>query len=45
MTLEIRSGYAHHGEIELHYEDLGDINNPPVLLIMGLGAQLVLWHN
>ena len=45
MTLEIRSGYAHNGEIELHYEDLGDINNPPVLLIMGLGAQLVLWHN
>ena len=45
MTLEIRSGYAHHGDIELHYEDLGDINNPPVLLIMGLGAQLVLWHN
>jgi len=45
VTLEIRSGYAHHGDIELHYEDLGDINNPPVLLIMGLGAQLVLWHN
>ena len=43
--MEIRSGYAHHGDIELHYEDLGDINNPPVLLIMGLGAQLVLWHN
>ena len=45
MTLETRSGYAHHGDIELHYEDLGDISNPPVLLIMGLGAQLVLWHN
>ena len=45
MTLEIRSGYAHHGDIELYYEDLGDISNPPVLLIMGLGAQLVLWHN
>ena len=45
MTLEIRSGYAHHGDIELHYEDLGDISNPPVLLIMGLGAQLVLWHS
>lgn len=43
--MEIRSGYAHHGDIELHYEDLGDVNNPPVLLIMGLGAQLVLWHN
>ena len=43
--MEIRSGYAHHGDIELHYEDLGDVNNPPVFLIMGLGAQLVLWHN
>jgi pimeloyl-ACP methyl ester carboxylesterase len=45
--LEIRSGYAHvpDTDIELHYEDLGDLNDPPVLLIMGLGAQLVLWHN
>jgi len=29
--------------IELHYEDLGDIGNPPVLLIMGVGAQLPMW--
>ena len=43
--MEIRSGYAHHGDIELHYEDLGNPNDPPVLLIMGLGAQLVLWHD
>ena len=33
------------GDIELHYEDLGDENDPAVLLIMGLGAQLTLWHN
>ena len=33
------------GELEIHYEDLGDVGDPPVLLIMGLGAQLVLWHN
>ena len=33
------------GDIELHYEDLGDPADPAVLLIMGLGAQLVLWHN
>jgi pimeloyl-ACP methyl ester carboxylesterase len=25
--------------------DLGNLDDPPVLLIMGLGAQLVLWHN
>lgn len=46
--MEIRTGYAHTtwdgNDIELHYEDLGNIDNPPVLLIMGLGAQLVLWH-
>ena len=31
-------------EIEIHYEDLGSLDDPPVLLIMGLGAQLVLWR-
>lgn len=47
--MEIRSGYAHNPakdqDIELHYEDLGNEADPPVLLIMGLGAQLTLWHN
>ncbi len=47
--MEIRSGYAHNPakdqDIELHYEDLGREADPPVLLIMGLGAQLTLWHN
>lgn len=33
------------GDIELHYEDLGNEADPAVLLIMGLGAQLTLWHN
>ena len=33
------------GDIELHYEDLGNETDPAVLLIMGLGAQLTLWHN
>jgi pimeloyl-ACP methyl ester carboxylesterase len=31
-----------HG-IELEYEILGDPADPPLLLIMGLGAQLTLW--
>ena len=46
-----RSGYAQtlwNGpepvKIEIHYEDLGSPDDPPVLLIMGLGAQLVLWR-
>ncbi|THD37669.1 MAG: alpha/beta fold hydrolase [Sphingomonas sp.] len=29
--------------IEIEYEDYGETNAPPVLLIMGLGAQLTLW--
>ncbi len=42
-----RSGLARrdgeNGPVELFYEDLGDETNPPVLLIMGLGAQLPMW--
>ncbi len=44
---EVRSGVARretrHGTVELYYEDLGDPAAPPVLLIMGLGAQLPMW--
>lgn len=29
--------------IEIHYEEHGDPANPPMLLIMGFGAQLTLW--
>jgi pimeloyl-ACP methyl ester carboxylesterase len=46
--VEIRSGYARSaaesGDLKLYYEDMGDIDHPPVLLIMGLGAQLLLWR-
>src|ERR1700742_5020713 len=38
-----RSGTAVCGDIELFYEDLGDPAAPPVLLIMGVGAQLPMW--
>jgi pimeloyl-ACP methyl ester carboxylesterase len=31
------------GAVEVFYEDLGDPADPPVLLIMGLGAQLPMW--
>jgi pimeloyl-ACP methyl ester carboxylesterase len=31
--------------VDIYYEDMGDPNNPAVLLIMGLGAQLLLWRN
>jgi pimeloyl-ACP methyl ester carboxylesterase len=45
--MRTRSGTAACGDpsnpIELFYEDLGDPANPPVLLIMGVGAQLPMW--
>lgn len=40
----MRSGTARSGELDIHYEDMGDPNDPAVLLIMGLGAQLLLWR-
>lgn len=36
------SGIA-RGAVDLYYEDLGNPADPPVLLIMGLGAQLPMW--
>lgn len=42
--MQIRTGNATSGDVELYYEDMGDVDDPPVLLIMGLGAQLVLWR-
>jgi pimeloyl-ACP methyl ester carboxylesterase len=41
--MQTRSGTAACGEVELYYEDLGDPAAPPVLLIMGVGAQLPMW--
>jgi pimeloyl-ACP methyl ester carboxylesterase len=42
--MEIRTGTAISGDLKLYYEDMGDVDDPPVLLIMGLGAQLLLWR-
>ncbi|WP_440055361.1 alpha/beta fold hydrolase [Pseudoalteromonas sp. T1lg65] len=36
-TIQTRSG------IKLHYEDQGAKNAPPIILIMGLGAQMIVW--
>lgn len=41
--MEIRTGTARSGELDLYYEDMGNPDDPPVLLIMGLGAQLPMW--
>ncbi|MBV9320925.1 MAG: alpha/beta fold hydrolase, partial [Mycobacterium sp.] len=43
--MDIRPGTAHSGDVELYYEDMGDTGDPPVLLIMGLGSQLLVWRN
>jgi pimeloyl-ACP methyl ester carboxylesterase len=42
--MEVRSGTAVSGDVKLYYEDMGDVDDPPVLLIMGLGAQMLLWR-
>lgn len=36
---------AHNGDVELFYEQLGDPDGTPLLLIMGLGSQLVSWDD
>lgn len=33
------------GPLEIAYETFGDRADPPVLLVMGLGAQLIAWHD
>lgn len=42
--MEIRSGTARSGDLDIYYEDMGDPNDPAVLLIMGLGTQLLMWR-
>lgn len=42
--MDIRTGTARSGDLDLYYEDMGDPGDPAVLLIMGLGAQLLLWR-
>lgn len=45
-AIPIRSGMATvNGGIELCYEDWGDEAADPLLLIMGLSAQMLLWHD
>jgi pimeloyl-ACP methyl ester carboxylesterase len=42
--VEVREGKAPSGDLEIHYEDMGNPGNPAVLLVMGLGAQLLFWR-
>ncbi len=43
--MELRTGTAKSGDLDIYYEDMGNPNDPTVLLIMGLGAQLLLWRD
>ncbi|EID13181.1 lipase [Mycobacterium xenopi RIVM700367] len=43
-AVPVRSGTARSGELDIYYEDMGHPDDPAVLLIMGLGAQLLLWR-
>jgi pimeloyl-ACP methyl ester carboxylesterase len=43
--MELRTGTARSGDLDIYYEDMGDPNDPAVLLIMGLGSQLLLWRD
>jgi pimeloyl-ACP methyl ester carboxylesterase len=45
MTKVLHSGEktAKVGDIEIVYDTFGDSSNPPMLLVMGLGAQMVRW--
>ncbi len=42
-AVERRQGHVKSNGIELCYEDWGAVTDPPVVLIMGMGAQLVGW--
>jgi pimeloyl-ACP methyl ester carboxylesterase len=46
-SLQTSSGeqFARVGEVDLCYETFGDPGAPPMLLVMGLGGQMVLWDD
>jgi pimeloyl-ACP methyl ester carboxylesterase len=37
--------FAQVGDVELCYETFGDPSDPPLLLVMGLGAQMIAWND
>lgn len=39
----VRSGYAKRGDVSIYYEERGDPAGEPVVMIMGLNAQLHYW--
>src|ERR1700727_1058172 len=43
--MQTRTGTARSGDVDIYYEDMGEPTDPAVLLIMGLGSQLLLWRD
>ena len=43
MTFDIRTGTATANGLEIAYEDMGTVDDPPVVLIMGFACQLTAW--
>ena len=43
--MQLRTGTARSGDLDIYYEDMGEPTDPAVLLIMGLGSQLLLWRD
>ena len=43
-TTTLNEQFSRVGDIELCYETFGDPGDPAVLLIMGLGTQMLAWH-
>ena len=43
--MQVRTGTARSGDLDIYYEDMGEPTDPAVLLIMGLGSQLLLWRD
>lgn len=41
--MDYKEGYAKHGGVEIFYRDYGPQEAKPILLVHGLGAQLVHW--
>ena len=44
MTTMPNEQFARLGDVELCYETFGDGGDPAILLIMGLGTQMLGWH-
>jgi pimeloyl-ACP methyl ester carboxylesterase len=44
MTMTLNEQFARVGDVELCYETYGDQTKPAILLIMGLGTQMLGWH-